>query len=821
MAVDIIIPIYNAYEDLVKCVSSVLKYTDLNKNRLILVNDASPDARIKIFLDKIEGLNVIVHHSKDNGGFSASVNIGMKYSLDNDVLLLNSDTIVTSNWLKNISKCAYMENNIATVIPLSNSATLASIPIIGQDNPVPSHISIEEYAELVERYSLRKYPQITVAVGFCMFIKRNVLDEIGYFDAETFGRGYGEENDFCCRAELMGYKHVLCDDTFVYHKGTGSFLSEQKRALIKEHVEILEERYPASMRNNHMFCMSKPYQEIRDNVILHLDMFNKKKNILYVLHADFRNDSTNNVGGTQLHVKDLMHNLSEDYNIYVLVKEKKKYRLSCYIGKLVYTFEFKDENVNVYPLFRDKKERFILENILSAFRIDLIHIHHISSMSLEIYYVAEELDIPVITSIHDFYTLCPSFFLYSTIEKQICSGQISGACDVCLKEQLKVYNGKNYLEKWRSEMERAMNKNKVIVFPSESAREKFYSIYPIDIPSEVIPHGINFSEYATYTEKKNVADAKIFQNIESIDLLEGNSISGWMFWKEKNSEKVKVRIQVIQDQQLRQEIIATKLHRQDVDDFYGKTGTYIYSGFYANIFKELLSDGEVDLKFFLDDERDTYLALELKHIPVKGKKVKNRIKVAFVGGLSIIKGSEEAHDLIKSGNDIDWFIFGSISPDTKLASLELPNLHKFGAYNRDEIITLLKSNKIDLVCILSKCSETFCYTLSETLVAHIPVIAYDIGAVGERLKKDQLGVLVPVGTSIKDMLRIIREIYEDDKWNKIRERLKKYVHKTDREMANEYCSLYKRFFLVDPQYDNCIDTRMIKAAYRDKQFISV
>ena len=65
-----------------------------------------------------------------------------------------------------------------------------------------------------------------------MFIKRAVLDEVGLFDAKTFGRGYGEENDFCNRAEQLGYIHVMCDDTFVYHKGTGSFQSKERQQLI-------------------------------------------------------------------------------------------------------------------------------------------------------------------------------------------------------------------------------------------------------------------------------------------------------------------------------------------------------------------------------------------------------------------------------------------------------------------------------------------------------------------------------------------------------------------------------------------------------------
>ena len=61
-----------------------------------------------------------------------------------------------------------------------------------------------------------------------MYVKQEAYELVGEFDAKTFGRGYGEENDFCCRCSMLGYTHVLCDDTFIYHAGTASFASEEK-----------------------------------------------------------------------------------------------------------------------------------------------------------------------------------------------------------------------------------------------------------------------------------------------------------------------------------------------------------------------------------------------------------------------------------------------------------------------------------------------------------------------------------------------------------------------------------------------------------------
>ena len=280
MAVDIIIPIYNAYEDLKICLDSIFTHTDLSQNRLILINDCSPDERITPFLDGLNKENVIVIHNKTNQGFSNNVNIGMEQSQDHDVILLNSDTIVTRRWVEKMVACAYSDSSIGTVTPLSNNATLCSVPYFCEENVLPKGMSVDQMADIVEECSLRKYPRITVANGFCMYIKREAIDNIGKFDAEAFGKGYGEENDFCYRAALQGYIHVMCDDTYIYHSGTKSFLSKQKKVYIKEHEIILFERYPQQMRENILHCENNPNgwvgENISNNIVQNMGSYNNE-----------------------------------------------------------------------------------------------------------------------------------------------------------------------------------------------------------------------------------------------------------------------------------------------------------------------------------------------------------------------------------------------------------------------------------------------------------------------------------------------------------------------------------------------------------------
>ena len=185
-SVDIIIPIYNAADDLELCLESIYKHTDLERNRLVLINDNSPDPRIKEILGKQTGKNIIVIHNEKNQGFSANINLGMAQSENNDVLLLNSDTVVTDRWIEKILDCAYSRDEIGTVTPLSNNATLCSVPVPFEENRLPDGVSVDEMGRIVESCSMRLYPEISVGHGFCLFIKRKVIDDIGNFDVKTF-----------------------------------------------------------------------------------------------------------------------------------------------------------------------------------------------------------------------------------------------------------------------------------------------------------------------------------------------------------------------------------------------------------------------------------------------------------------------------------------------------------------------------------------------------------------------------------------------------------------------------------------------------------
>lgn len=355
--IDIIVPVYNGFEELKKCVESIKKHTDLDKHRLILVDDKSPSPDILPYLKSIEGNGIHVIESPINEGFSASVNKGMKYS-DRDVILLNSDTIVTEGWVEKLIVCAYAKRAAATVTPLSNAATLCSVPEFLQDNPVPEGYSIEEMGALVERCSLKRYPRISVAVGFCMYIKREVLEKIGYFDADTFGKGYGEENDFCHRAEREGYIHIMCDDTFIYHKGTASFEGEEKQKLLEEHERILWQRHEEYVKQNGRYCEKNPNKDIQENIKLHLLLDWRKCGKLYLTDR-FSEDKQ-----------------IPDEKVFFAVRDEKSLVLQAFFQGQQVAFQFPMPIVGVCPAMASEEEEVLLLDIMKAFGITTVEQIH-------------------------------------------------------------------------------------------------------------------------------------------------------------------------------------------------------------------------------------------------------------------------------------------------------------------------------------------------------------------------------------------------------------------------------------------------------------
>lgn len=808
MGVDIIIPIYNAFEDLQICLQSIYGNTDLENNRLILVNDNSPDERVKPFLDsQAEGSrNIIVIHNEINKGFSANINIGIGQSLVNDVILLNSDTVVTANWVEKLVRCAYSASEIGTVTPMSNNATLCSVPVFGEENVLPEKLSVDQAARIVEECSMRKYPRITVAHGFCMLIKREVIDCIGDFDAETFGRGYGEENDFCNRAEQAGYIHVMCDDTYIYHSGTKSFVSREKEAYQREHERILCDRYPAQMHKNAVFCRDIPNGWAGKNIGLYFDIWNGKKNILYLLQSDFRPGSSDNVGGTQFHVRQLVQGLRGSENVFVAARDKEYLQVTAYTENKEHVFRFWIGEPELFPVFKNRRLAYVFDIILTGFHIDLVHIHHTATTSLDLFYQAHRRKIPIICTIHDYYFICPGVTMLDS-EGRVCTGREDVDCRKCLRIKKGFYDRGNYLEIWRKKHEEVLSFSRQIIVPSESTREIFSQYYPEQSGKlRVIEHGMDEPDLLKVCEDQIIYTDDLEWELEKATADAGYPVvAGRAYLKSEPAESYKIILK-ISDAQGKTIFWPAN---------YGDSSEVLRTenSFKAYLPGRVFCEGNLTLTPILLKEGRFY-SRKGQGATVKNPKTKKNagLRVAFVGGINSEKGGKAVTEIIRHGSSqIEWYVIGGIG-EPELAHLRKNNLIKTGYYHQEDLYIYLKYYQIDVVCILSKCPETFSYTLSEAIVSHIPVIVTDTGALGQRVRALDCGVVVSAADDNETAAAVNRQL---SRWVDNSEDYQRLLKKIEdcpvfsvEEMLQEYRKLYAANFEVinrDKPSEECIE----------------
>ena len=235
--VDVVVPVYGGRALALQAIGSVLQAETTEAYELVVVDDASPDPQLRRDLRALAEAGLITLTENDrNVGFVGSANRGFALHPGRDVVLLNSDTRVFGDWLDRLL-AALRTPRTATATPLSNAATILSYPATLCENRLAADVDLAQWDRLCAGLDM-PLVEIPTGVGFCMAVSRACLDRIGVFDEDRFGRGYGEENDFCLRATAAGWRHVAATGLFVWHRGGTSFGKERDTLMAAAQVTI-------------------------------------------------------------------------------------------------------------------------------------------------------------------------------------------------------------------------------------------------------------------------------------------------------------------------------------------------------------------------------------------------------------------------------------------------------------------------------------------------------------------------------------------------------------------------------------------------------
>ena len=152
--------------------------------------------------------------------------------------------------------------------------------------------------------------------------------------------------------------------------------------------------------------------------------------------------------------------------------------MTGYIGEKEYFFKFYIGEKPKFPIFYDKKMADLYGQILEAFRIDIVHIHHTYGLTLDLYKQAHIREIPLYVTLHDYYSICPTIKMLDQ-NNELCIGADSEErCIQCLNRQQDIAVTVNYIKNWREEYGDALKMAESIIVPSESARNIILSYYP-------------------------------------------------------------------------------------------------------------------------------------------------------------------------------------------------------------------------------------------------------------------------------------------------------------------------------------------------------
>lgn len=428
--IDVVVPVYRNVAKTKRCLESVLRAVSKVPYHLVTVNDESPSPGLTRYLRQLAvHSHVTLIENVKNLGFSGAVNMGMRLHPARDVVLLNADTEVADGWLDRLNAAALTKADVGTVTPLSNNATILSYPAAHTNSPF---LSGQELAAMDRVFADERVGpvEIPTAVGFCMYIRRACLEDCGDFDEVNFGKGYGEENEFCLRAAARGWRHVCAPDVYVAHDGGVSF-DGQHAEVARRRLRTLQQTFPGYERFIQRFVHNDPLRAIR-RAADERRLLNDARPTVVMVTSDLG-------GGTGRHVEDLCGALeTEGFRCLVLSADRQMgpspqlVRLQVWRraerapdapGVSVATFP------NLTYQLSDEAEG--LSALLHRLNIVRVHIQHFLGLPWDVLELITRLKAAFDVTVHDYSWICGRVTMVGPSQRYCGEPDLEG-CGSCI-----------------------------------------------------------------------------------------------------------------------------------------------------------------------------------------------------------------------------------------------------------------------------------------------------------------------------------------------------------------------------------------------------
>ena len=493
----IVVPVYgNA--DLVRACLAAVAETLPPSARIIIVDDASPEPEIRTLLDELrrqkpspmqKRWQVLRHPT--NQGFPASANTGLRAAAalpgKHDMILLNSDTLVTAGWLEGLRAAVHAHADIGTATPLSNDATILSYPVPTGGNPVPPALALARLARWAATANAGASVEIPTAIGFCMYIRHECLRDVGVFRTDMFAQGYGEENDFCIRARHLGFRHVAVPGVFVAHVGGQSF-GAARAQLTARNLAVLERLHPGYHALIAAYQAADPLADARRRIDMLRWRAGRSRGgaVLMITHASG--------GGVERVIRERSAALrAAGQRPITLRPVMASDGVPAYLPGLC---ELGDDSAAgskkaaSFPnlRFRVPAELPALARLLRGDRIERIEVHHLLGHDHAILRLAALLGVPRETHLHDYALFCPRISLIGRDGRYCGEPSDPAACEACVADLGRKVAEDIPIATLRARSAADLAASSRIVVPSQDAasrlRRHFHGIVPQVEPLE-------------------------------------------------------------------------------------------------------------------------------------------------------------------------------------------------------------------------------------------------------------------------------------------------------------------------------------------------
>jgi GT2 family glycosyltransferase len=464
-SIDIVVPVYLGRAETLECLAALIAAPH-DGAEIIAVDDCSPDRELAAALDQLARSGAItLLRNEVNQGFPAAANRGLALHQDRDVVLLNSDAVVHGDWLDRLRRAAYSAADIGSVTPFTNAGSIASYPGgTEQDCDAEEAVRIDALAAAVNRGTTTDLP---VGVGFCLYIRRDCLVEVGLLDAELFGWGYGEEVDFCLRAGAHGWRHVLAADVFVRHAGARSF-GRRGAALRNRNQRIIDLRYPDFQKRIETFHAADTIAPARRRL--------DEARLLAASDRYVVISTLGLTGGVERFVRERCDLLRQAGLRPLVLKPLAAESSACVLSSGDAPNDLR------YDI---PSELASIRNLLARLNIVAVELHHFLDLDPRLVESLIKLDVPFDIYIHDYSWICPRLTLIDGT-RRYCGEPAVAVCESCIARNGSRLGGSITVAALRKRSARWISAARQVVVPTHDVGKRLGRYFP-DVKPKVIP----------------------------------------------------------------------------------------------------------------------------------------------------------------------------------------------------------------------------------------------------------------------------------------------------------------------------------------------